>query len=127
MIRYEKHPELSRTQKRQHIKDLRDTIRANLAGNALDAWTAFSLLQDIQLEVLDDAHDLINLKVLIEDYPQKKKEYQEMYDAVILGLSHGSSRDMIDFPMAYLVLQDIALDLLYDCINPHGKNIDVDQ
>ena len=127
MINFEKHPERSHGQKRQHLKNLRSTILANLATDASDTWTAFCLLQDTQLEVLDDYYDLTYLKVILEGNAQRKKEYQEMYDAVILGLSQGSSKDTIDFPMAYLVLQNIASDLLYDCLKDCGKNIDVDQ
>jgi hypothetical protein len=127
VITYEEHPELSYTQKRQHLKDLRNTIEANLARGALDTWTAFCLLQDIQLEVLDGDYDLIYLKVILESNAQVKKEYQEMYDAVTLSLSQGSSKDTIDLGVAYLVLQNIASDLLYDCPKDHGENIDVDQ
>ena len=127
MINFEKHPERSYTQKRQNLKDLRNTILVNLARDASDTWTAFLLLQDTLFEVLDDCCDFEGLKVILERNPQRKKAYQEMYDAVMLSLSHGSSKDHIDDDMAYLVLQNIALDLLYDRLNNCGENIDVDQ
>ena len=126
MINYEKHPELSYTQKRQNLRNLRNTILENLARDAFDTWTAFSLLQDIQFWVLDDYCDFEGLKAILEHNPQRKKEYQETYDAVMLSLSQGLPRDTIDLGMVYPVLRDIALDLVYDCLDHQGENIDVD-
>ncbi len=127
VINYEKHPERSYTQKRQNLKDLRNTILANLARDAMNPWIAFCLLQDTQFEVLDDYCDFTGFKGILKCIPQRKQEYQEMYDAVMLGLSRGLSKDTIDSAVAYLVLQNIASDLFYDCLNDCGENIDADQ
>lgn len=127
MITYEQHPEISYTQKRENLKNLRNTIWDSLAKEAGDTWTAFRLIQDILSEVVDTYCDFEGLQARLEQIPQRKKEYQERYDAVISSLSQGKSRDNIDFAEAYPVLQDIILDLLYDYLASLRESITVYQ
>lgn len=123
MIRYEPlDPKLSYTQRKQHYKNLRNTIKEHLARYAGDPWTAYRLLQNLQVEALDNNLDLEYSGELLERNPQKKKEYLETFDAVASILC----RETVDFDLAFLVLKNIETDLLHEQLDYNSENISID-
>jgi len=123
MIKYEHlDPKLSYTQRKQNYKNLRNTIKEHLARYAGDPWTAYRLLQNLQVEALDNNLDLEYSGELLERNPQKKKEYQERYDAVASILSE----DSVECNITFYVLKDIQSDLIYEQLNLKGENIAID-
>lgn len=115
-------PKLPYTQRKQNYQNLRKTITTHLAKYADDPWTAFCLLQDIQFEALDNQFDFENFKELLERNAQKKKEYQEKYDAVKSILS----KDTVEFGLVFCVLKNIESDLLYEQLDYNSENINID-